>query len=299
MGWKTRAHLAETWSALWEHKVSLCRKTRSVFRAPTRLLRYRLHELNSNMLGDSWSLVSNSVLNLQGQRWLHVHFHVWHLTEAFIVLHSCICHLKHWVVLYRDRCAAEQHEWRPRRRPVFQTSSSTLYISWTGRVNRHPQSITCYYPSGPHLCLDKSSVGCALCLLCFRCKWCRSSCVQHGRCQDAQSCRFSSKLSREYESFMYGRCDPSPSHFALKHESWISGFSNSSDSRTPSDGWGAELHPEFIARLRYLVLLVVVFFYKTWSVLEAHPAWVSVSPLICGEGGDNKLWNRWKEIRVP
>lgn len=63
-------------------------------------------------------------------------------------------------------CRTERREWRPWRRPVFQTSSSTLYISWTGPVNRHPQSITCYYPSGPHFCLNKSSVVYALHVCC-------------------------------------------------------------------------------------------------------------------------------------
>ncbi len=76
---------------------------------------------------------------------------------------------------------SERTPWRP---PLFQTSSSTSYISWTGRVNRLPQSITCYCSPGPRFCLNKSNVVSALyVLLCFRCKWCWSSCVWHGRCQ--------------------------------------------------------------------------------------------------------------------
>lgn len=55
---------------------------------------------------------------------------------------------------------------RPRRPPLFQTSSSTSYISWTERVNRHPQSITCYCSPAPRFCLNKSNVVSALYVCC-------------------------------------------------------------------------------------------------------------------------------------
>lgn len=76
-------------------------------------------------------------------------------------------------------CTTGWSEPRPRRPRLFQTSSSTLYISWTGRVNRHPQSITCYCSPGPCFCLNKSNVVSAL-YVCCRCK---SSCMQRGRHQ--------------------------------------------------------------------------------------------------------------------
>lgn len=186
-------------------------------------------------------------------------------------------------------CTTERREWRPWRRPVFQTSSSTLYISWTGRVNRHPQSITCYYPSGPHFCLNKSSVVYALHVCCaLGASGAGAAAYNTGdvKCQDARSCHFHPctfwKFSKEYKSSLEGHWICSQSHFPLKHESWISvalQIPVTQGHHLMADGQNS--------RSWFHLVCEIVFFtindpsWRSYELfLEAHPAGVGVSPLM-------------------
>lgn len=142
-------------------------------------------------------------------------------------------------------CATEQSRWRP---PLFQTGSSALYMSWTGRVHRSPQSITCYCSPAPHFCLNKSNVVPLSTFAVFQVQVVPEQLHVTQRCVRMPFPSVHWRISKEYRSSFRGHSNCSLSHFPPSFPS--------SDSTTPSDGWWAEQQHNWILISWFLQYLI-------------------------------------------